>query len=151
MKIIKADISDLEMILGIQQISYLDEAKRFNDSQFPPLSQTLESIQNEFSTHIFLKAIVEDMIIGSVRAVAVKGNCYVGRLIVLPRHQGFGVGGALLNEIESYYTNIKRFELFTASQSETKLHFYKKHGYREFKLEPFNDNITFVYMEKLIT
>jgi len=150
MEIIKADISDAEIILGIQQIAYLGEAKQYNDFKIPPLTQTVESIKSEYSTHVFLKAIVDSMIVGSVRAVEKNGICYIGRLIVLPRFQGNGVGGALLKEIESYYSEIKRFELFTDSSSVENIHFYKKHGYREFKLEPLNDRITFVYLEKII-
>lgn len=148
MKITKAEISDVEMILGIQQIAYLNEAKRHNDFKIPPLSQNMESIMAEYSTHIFLKAVIDSMIVGSIRSIEKSGTCYLGRLIVLPRFQGKGIGSALLKEIEKYYINVKRFELFTGSSSVENLHFYKKHGYKEFKLEPINDDITFVYMEK---
>ncbi len=150
MEISKADISDAEMILGIQQLAYMSEAKRYNDFKIPPLTQTLESLQSEFKTHIFLKAIVDSMVVGSVRGIEKNGVCYLGRLMVLPRFQGNGIGAALLLEIEKYYANVKRFELFTGSSSVENIHFYKKLGYKEFKLEPLNENVTFVYMEKLI-
>ena len=150
MKINKAEISDAEMILGIQQLAYMSEAKQYDDFKIPPLTQTVESIRSEFSSHIFLKAIVDSMIVGSIRGVEKNGICYLGRLIVLPRFQGKGIGGALLREIETYYVGTKRFELFTGSSSVNNIHFYKKHGYSEFKLEPLNDNITLVYMEKCI-
>jgi len=34
----------------------------------PPLLQTAEEIQDEFSTHMFLKAVIKHSIVGSVRA-----------------------------------------------------------------------------------
>jgi ribosomal protein S18 acetylase RimI-like enzyme len=150
MEISKAEISDAEMILGIQQLAYISEAKHYNDFKIPPLTQTLKSLQSEFTTHVFLKAIVDSMVVGSVRGIEKNGICYLGRLMVLPRFQGKGIGAALLLEIEKYYSNVKRFELFTGSSSVENIHFYKKLGYKEFKLEPLNDNVTFVYMEKLI-
>ncbi len=150
MKISKAGISDAEMILGIQQLAYRDEAKLHNDFKIPPLTQTVKSLKSEFNTHVFLKAEVDSMIVGSVRGVKKNDVCYLGRLMVLPRYQGKGIGAALLQEIEKHYTDVKRFELFTGSSSVENIHFYKKLGYQEFKLEPLNDEVTFVYMEKLI-
>lgn len=151
MEISKAEKSDAEMILGIQQLAYRDEAKRYNDFKIPPLTQTLESLQSEFNTHVFLKAEVDSMIVGSIRGIEKSGVCYLGRLMVLPRFQGNGIGASLLVEIEKYYTDVKRFELFTSSSSVENIHFYKKLGYKEFKLEPLNENVTFVYLEKIIT
>lgn len=151
MEIQKAEIADAEIILGIQQIAYLDEAKRYNDFKIPPLTQTVESIKSEYTSHIFLKAIVDSMIVGSIRGVKVNKTCYLGRLIVMPRHQQKGIGAALLQEVEKYFPKIKRFELFTGSSSEKDVHFYKKLGYKEFKLEPLNDGITLVYMEKCVS
>jgi len=148
MEITKADLTDAEIILGIQQLAYMGEAKLYNDFKIPPLKQTLELIQAEYATHLFLKAVIDTMIVGSIRAIEKNGTCYLGRLIVLPRYQGKGIGSALLKEIEKYYTDVERFELFTGSSSEQNIHFYKKHGYTEFKLEPLNENVTFVYMEK---
>lgn len=151
MKITKAEISDAEIILGIQQIAYLAEAKQYNDFKIPPLTQTLESIKSQYSDTIFLKAIVDSMIVGSIRGVEKNGTCYISRLMVLPRFQGKGIGSAMLTEIENYFTEINRLELFTGSSSEHNIHFYKKHGYQEFKREPLSNENTLVYMEKRVT
>ena len=66
--ILKADISDASEILALQKISYLSEAEIYWDFTIPPLVQTLGEIEGEFTDHLFLKAVVGDRIVGSVRA-----------------------------------------------------------------------------------
>lgn len=42
--------------------------------------QTLEEIEKQFKDHLFLKAVSENMIIGTVRAHKENGTCYIGKL-----------------------------------------------------------------------
>lgn len=63
----KADVSDLEEILSLQKTAYKSEAEIYNDYTISSLLQTLDEIKNEFKTNIFLKAVITDEIIGSVR------------------------------------------------------------------------------------
>jgi ribosomal protein S18 acetylase RimI-like enzyme len=128
----------------------LSEASRYNDYTIPPLQQTLDEIKKEFATHVFLKAVEESELVGSVRGYQKNDTCHVGRLIVLPEHQGKGIGSALLKEIEKYFDEARRFELFTGTKSRENLHLYDRHGYREFKTERLKNNVTLVYMEKQI-
>ena len=80
----KAQKNDLEAILELQYLAYQSEAKLFNNSDIPPLKQTLEDVVNEFQKGIILKAVDENnVIIGSVRAYYENGNVYIGKLIVL--------------------------------------------------------------------
>jgi GNAT superfamily N-acetyltransferase len=85
----------------------------------------MDIFKNQFQNHIFLKAIVNSSLVGSVRAFQHEAVCYVGRLIVLPEYQGNGIGSKLLNTIEHYYKKVERFELFTGAQSNESLHLYK--------------------------
>jgi hypothetical protein len=41
------------------------EGERYNDFTLPPLTQTLEEIQADFQKMVFLKAVIDDKIIGS--------------------------------------------------------------------------------------
>lgn len=148
MEIKKADLKDAEKILDIQKSAYLSEAKRYNDFGIAPLRQTLEEIEKEFSSHVILKAMAQSSLVGSVRARALEDTCHIGRLIVLPDYQGRGIGGSLLREIEKYFPGIKRFELFTGDRSMGNLRLYEKHGYKQYKSEFLNNNITLVFMEK---
>ncbi|OGT21862.1 MAG: GNAT family N-acetyltransferase [Gammaproteobacteria bacterium RBG_16_57_12] len=150
MEILQATISDAEEILGLQKLAYRIEAERYNDFNIPPLMQTLEEIKKQFNDHIFLKAVSENMIIGTVRAHEENGTCYIGKLAVYPEMQNRGIGTVLMQEIEKHYKPV-RFELFVGSKSENNIHLYNKLGYRIFKTDKYEcGNIEIFYMEKIV-
>ncbi len=149
MKIEKAQIDEAPDILRLQRTAYQSEAELHNDFTIPPLTQTLKEIKADFTRQIFLKAVIGDTIIGSVRAHDDGGNCYIGRLIVHPDFQNQGIGARLLNKIESIFKDSKRYELFTGHRSDRNLYFYQKLGYKIFKTEKIHDNLNLVYLEKL--
>ncbi|HEX2068086.1 MAG TPA: hypothetical protein VHF08_05255 [Nitrososphaeraceae archaeon] len=86
MKISRAVLEDAKTILQLQKRAYLSEAKIYNDYGIPPLTQTLEEINQDFLQQVFLKAVEDGDIIGSVRAYLDKGTVFIGRLIVEPEH-----------------------------------------------------------------
>jgi ribosomal protein S18 acetylase RimI-like enzyme len=146
----KAKYEDLEKILELQKIAFQEEADLYQQFHIPPLEQTLENIRQEFEEKLFLKALEDNRIVGSVRA-KVTGNdtCYVGRLMVHPNYQNMGIGTKLMNEIERYFKDIRRFELFTGDKSEKNICLYKKLGYNIIKEVDSELNIRLVVMEKL--
>ncbi|MGI0087545.1 MAG: GNAT family N-acetyltransferase [Nitrosotalea sp.] len=144
----KATVSDEEEILLLQKLAYKSEGDLYDDLSIPPLTQTLQSMQDEFGRQVFLKATVDEKIIGSVRAFAQEETCYIGRLMVHPDFQHHGIGKKLMNEIESLFKSCKRFELFTGNKSEKNINLYQKIGYKIFKTEEITDKITLVYLEK---
>ncbi len=88
-----------EAILALQRTAYQQEAVLYDDFSIPPLTQTLQDISSIFISHVFLKATLGDVIIGSVRANCDAGTCHIGRLIVHPDFQQKGIGTRLLSEI----------------------------------------------------
>ena len=150
MEIEKATVSDAEEILSLQKLAYRSEAEIYNDFNIPPLVQTLEEIKKDFGIQFFLKAVMDEKIIGSVRAHPKEGTCYIGRLIVHPDFQNRGIGIKLMNEIERIFNTCKRFELFTGDRSKRNLYLYQKLGYQIFKTAKITDQTTIVYMEKRI-
>ena len=148
MEIERATVLDAEEILSLQKLAYRSEAEIYNDFNIPPLLQTLESIEKDFENQFFLKARADGKIIGSVRAYAKEGTCYIGRLIVHPDFQNQGIGRTLMNEIEKIFNHCERFELFTGDRSERNLYFYQKLGYRIYKKENITDQTKIVCLEK---
>jgi hypothetical protein len=65
LEIIQATLEDAIEILALQKLAYQSEARIYDDWTIPPLRQTTEEIQDEFSTHVFLKAISKHSIVGS--------------------------------------------------------------------------------------
>ena len=153
MMIAKADIHDLPAILSLQKLAFQSQAELVNDFSIPPMTQTLESITEDFHAGTMLKATREDNpaeIIGSVRGYVRGNTLYIGRLIVDPSYQNRGIGTKLLLAIEAMHPDC-RYELFTGIKSEKNLSFYVQNGYRECKREAFSERVTLVFMEKQST
>jgi ribosomal protein S18 acetylase RimI-like enzyme len=143
-----ADVGDAEVILDIQREAYRSEAELHNDLNIPPLTQTLEEMKEDFDKQLFLRAVLDGEIVGSVRAYEEEGTCYIGRLIVRPEHQDRGIGTMLMKEIEEHFNRAGRYELFTGHRSEKDFYLYRKLGYKAFREEPIHEDLTLIYMEK---
>lgn len=144
----RAAIGDANEILSLQRLAYHSEAEIYDDFTIPPLKQTLEEIKKDFESQVFLKAIIDGKIIGSVRAFAKEGTCYVGRLIVHPDFQNHGIGKELMGQIEEVFKEAARFEIFTGHKSERNLYLYEKLGYQRFKTVTANEKLDIVFLEK---
>ncbi len=145
--ILQATYDDLPEILALQYLAYQSEAVLLRNFSIPPLTQSLESVQEEFSRGTILKAMEGEMILGSVRAYEQDGTVFIGKLIVHPSHQGKGIGSALLLAVEEVCP-CARYELFTSSKSERNLRLYERLGYRRFAERQAAPGLTFVYLEK---
>jgi len=148
LQIKRAPVQDAEAILDLQKLAYLSEAEIYNNKSIPPLTQTLEEIRAEFGNQIFLKALIDERIIGSVRAYQTEGTCHIGRLVVHPKFQNRGIGSRLMHAIEGAFDNAKRLELFTGDNSARNLYLYHKLGYTEFRRKNFQENFVLVFLEK---
>ena len=147
--ITKAQKNDLEEILKLQYLAYQSEAALFGNKDIPPLKQTLDEVTDEYNEGLVLKMNDESgAIIGSVRAKEKDGTVYIGKLMVRPDHQKKGYGKRLLLEAEKYYPG-KRYELFTSTRSKDNIRLYESAGYKEFMQKDVDDELVFVYMEKI--
>jgi ribosomal protein S18 acetylase RimI-like enzyme len=147
----QASVGDAEEILELQKLAYRDEAAIYDDYSIPPLKQTLGQIRDDFAGQTFLKATLKEVIVGSVRAFAREGTCYIGRLIVHPDCRNRGIGTRLMYEIEGRFNGADRYELFTGEKSERNLYLYRKLGYAPCKRHRLTDKVTLVYLEKTVT
>ena len=146
--IVQASPEDAAEILALQKVAYQSEAMLNDDWTIPPLTQTLSEIEAEFATKVFLKAVLGERIIGSVRASLDSGTCLIGRLIVHPDYQGKRIGTLLMEQIETVFSHIKRFELFTGAKSADNIRLYQRLGYREYREEDLSSKVRLVFMEK---
>ena len=147
--ITKAGKEDLKEILELQYLAYQSEAALFGNKDIPPLTQTLDEVIDEYNEGLILKMTDESgVIIGSVRAKEKDGTVYIGKLMVRPDHQKKGYGRRLLLEAERYFPG-KRYELFTSTRSKDNIRLYESAGYKEFMQKAVDDELVFVYMEKV--
>jgi GNAT superfamily N-acetyltransferase len=147
-KIVLAQEEDLPEILQLQKLCYFLEAKIYDLYDIPQLTQTLEDVTRDFLRQLFLKAVVNNRIVGSVRAHCEDETCHIGRLFVHPDFQNQGIGTKLMKEIEARFKGAKRFELITGHKSRKNLQLYMKLGYIILKTEELNEKLTIVYLQK---
>lgn len=145
----KAEQNDLQEILQLQYLAYQSEAELFGNKDIPPLKQTLSEVIDEFNNGIILKMVIDNRIIGSVRAKEENDTVYIGKLMVHPDYRCKGYGSKLLSEIERCFPK-KRYELFTSTRSVDNIRLYQKMGYTIFNRKAVNDELVFVYMEKTL-
>jgi ribosomal protein S18 acetylase RimI-like enzyme len=148
MEISNAKKEDLEQILALQKLCFREHALFYNDFEMPPMTQALREIENEFEHLVFIKASVGSEIIGSVRAFEKDGTCFIGRVIVHPEYQNQGIGKKLMAAIENSFRQAKRFELYTGAKDAKNLYFYKKLGYKQFKIQETSAGYSLVFLEK---
>jgi hypothetical protein len=63
-----ATLEDAPAILSLQRLAYESEARLYQDWTIPALTQSLESLQQEFASHTILKAMRDGQLVGTVRA-----------------------------------------------------------------------------------
>ena len=144
----KATINDAEAILELQRIAYQSEAIICNDWSLAPLTQTIESLQEEFVRLNFLKAILHGQMVGSVRAQLQADVCEIGRLIVHPNFQRQGIGSELLRAIEASFPEATAFELFTSTKSRANIRLYQKHGYAASHTRTLSPTVSLIFVQK---
>ena len=144
-----ASIEDATDILALQQLAYQSEAKLYQDWTLPPLTQTLDALVTEMGKSITLKAVINNQLIGSVRATAENSVCKINRLMVHPNFQGQRIGSALMKKIESLHNQSSGFRLFTGSKSLDNIRFYQKLGYRISHNQKLSDKVELCFMEKI--
>lgn len=128
--ITKASYDDLKNIWFLQKRAFVQEAEiNKGNYNIEPIRQSYSSICEDYAAHIYLKATVSSKIIGSVRSRLQSDTCFIGRLVVEPIFQNFGIGALLLSAIEKINSDAKEFELFTAETSPGNVSFYKNRGY----------------------
>jgi hypothetical protein len=55
-----------------------------------------------------------------------------------------------MRKVEKSISNIKTIELYTGNKSIRNLYLYKKLGFKEFKVEKINENLSLIYLRKEI-
>ncbi|NOU36839.1 MAG: GNAT family N-acetyltransferase [Kiritimatiellaceae bacterium] len=144
----RANQKDIPEILALQKIAYRSEAELYGDASVPAMGQTMEEITADFEQTIFLKAVVNGKIIGSIRGRRDGTAARISRVIVHPYFQGRGIATRLIRQLELEVGDVSMYEAVMGHQSLRNIHLYEKTGYRHVRTEPFTPTAQRVYMQK---
>ncbi len=151
-EIIKAKITDLEMIHKMQVESFLSLLEKYKDYELSPACETLERIVEKynqvFTTYWLIKN--DKDIVGAFRIVRLKDKVYrISPIFILPSSQGRGIGQEVFNLIEKEYEDADRFVLATILEEKRNCYFYEKLGYETTgEIKKIKDGMNIVYYEK---
>ena len=148
--ITRASLADAADILNLQKISFISEAELYNNFNIEPLTQTFDSISEDFKEYIFLKAVYNNRIIGSVKGRQTPEYCWVGRLVVHPEFQNNGIGKRLMLEIEKEFPKADQFFLCTGYKSFKNIRLYESIGYIRVEELKSNDKTQGIHLVKMI-
>lgn len=149
MLIYKAQKSDAEEILKLQKLAFFDHIKLYHDPFLPMLIQTVEEVIEEMNYKTIFKLVIDNIILGSIRAYINENKCYISTLCVLPNYQNKGIGSKLLKQIETYFKCVESYELFTGSKNIGNLYLYQKSGYEIYNTVKINNIYDLIYLKKL--
>ena len=137
-------------LLTLQRAAYVTEAQLYDDVRLRALVQSLDELTEELTTSRCLAALAGTRLVGAVRSREEDGVLHVGRLVVAPDVQGWGVGTRLLTAAEQS-TRLHRATLFTGHRSVANLRLYERHGYRESRRERVHPGLELVHLDKRLS
>jgi len=135
-------------LLELQRLCFQEEAEENHEFNIPPLTQTVESLREDFRTHTVLAAWQGPWLVGSVRGRREGAVGQISRLLVHPDHRGKGLGTALIAAIEDAFRGVASYELFTGERSERNLRLYMHLGYVPVRREVVTSHLTLVHLQK---
>ena len=145
--IVPAEVDDAGELLTLQRAAYVTEGQLHGTPFLPPLTETLDELRAVFETQLVFKAVLGQRLVGSIR-MRVDGDVgHVGRIAVVPDHQGRGIGTRLIGHVEHRApVEVRRFELFTGPNSLANIALYERLGYVRFEPSQVEPNL--VYLAK---
>jgi len=135
-------------LLALQRLCFREEAALYDDPGIEPLTQTLDSLLEDFRTQTVLGAWIDERLIGSVRARYENHVCHIGRLVVHPQCRRQGIGSALMAAVEAAHPAAASYVLFTGERSERNLRLYARLGYACVGREKVSPRLTLVLLRK---
>lgn len=143
-------VEDAGEVLTLQRAAFVTEAQIYGSADMPPLTQTLEQLEEELRDGLGWTARLDGRLVGALRARLDGELLMIGRIAIAPDTQGEGIGRMLLQTAETA-TDAREAELFTGSLSEANLRLYGRCGYRETERVPQGDGTDQVFLRKSLT
>ena len=141
---------DIWELFNLQLRAFESEAEMIGSRNVPALMESFEENCADFKNWaVLIKRDESGRIIGAVRYREDGDHIEIGRVMVAPEHRNRGEAMGLMTAVEEL-TQAKVFELYTCTKSYININLYEKLGYRTYKEERGDRDLSFAYMRKTI-
>ena len=141
---------DIRELFDLQLRAFESEAEKIGSRNVPALMESLEENRADFRNWtVLVKRNDAGRIIGAVRFREESDHIEIGRVMVAQEYRNRGVAIGLMTAVEEL-TQAKTFELYTCTKSYININLYEKLGYRIYKEEQGDRDLSFAYMRKTI-
>ena len=145
-----ASKKDIKELFDLQLQAFESEAQMIGSRYVPALMETYEHSCEDFDNwNVLIKRNEAGKIIGAVRFQQINDHIEIGRRMVSQDYRNQGVASALMHAVEEI-TKANIFELYTCTRSYININLYEKLGYRAYKEEQGEQDLSFVYMRKIV-
>ncbi len=145
-----AEEKDIRELYDLQLRAFESEAEMIGSRNVPALMESYEENEADFGNWtVLVKRDDSDRIIGAVRFREETGHIEIGRVMVAQEFRNQGIAKGLMTAVEEL-THAKVFELYTCTRSYKNLNLYEKLGYKTYKVEQGDKDLSFAYMRKIL-
>ena len=142
--------NDITELFDLQLRAFESEAEMIGSRNVPALMESYEENASDFRNWtVLVKRDDSDRIIGAVRFRNKGDHIEIGRVMVDQEFRNQGVAIGLMSAVEEL-TEAKVFELYTCTRSYININLYEKLGYRTYKEERGDRDLSIAYMRKTI-
>lgn len=141
---------DIKELFDLQLRAFESEAEMIGSRNVPALLESYEDNKADFGNWtVLLKRDDSGRIIGAVRFRNDNDHIEIGRVMVDPGSRNQGIAFGLMTAVEEL-TQAKIFELYTCTKSYININLYEKLGYKVYKVEHGDRDLSFAYMRKTL-
>lgn len=127
----RATPGDASSVFSILQSAFHEYGAITGQKNLEALQETEEDIRKEIDTKAVYIAVIDEMIVGTVRLDIHGDAAYLSRFAVDNRNRNMGIGKSLMNVVDKYLQSqgVKKVILHTASKHSVLVRFYYSRGF----------------------
>lgn len=127
----RAQVSDAPAVYDILQKAFREYAEAAGLSEVEALKETITDIEREIRDKVVYIALIDMVIVGTVRVDITGDKAYISRFAVNSSYRNIGIGKALMNLVDKYLIskNVREVSLHTASRYCALMRFYYGRGF----------------------
>ncbi len=127
----QAEVSDAGDVYAIIQKAFCEYAEAAGLTNVQALKETPADIEKAIREKVVYIALIDKVIVGTVRVDITGDTAYISRFAVNSSHRNIGIGKSLMNLVDKYLIskNVRQVSLHTASKYGALMRFYYGRGF----------------------